>query len=293
MKRNRIDLHVHTTASDGTDRPEVVVKKACSLGLAAVAVTDHDTVDGVEEAMSAGINFHIEVVPGIEFSVESAGEMHILGYFPHQCWKDSLDRISRILKQLQQRREIRNHQVLGKLNDAGFNLTMEEVKKEAGGKIISRLHIASVMVRKGYEPDISMVFNKHIGKGCDAYVPKEVLSPEEGIQIIQNAGGLPVLAHPFSLALELPALQERIRALKSYGLAGIEAIYWEYSEIQRQHLLHIASENGLLVTGGSDYHGEYRSKSQLGTGAGDLWVDEILLQNMKESMARATHMRCR
>lgn len=250
--------------------------------MSAIAITDHDTIDGIDSAIKAGKKFGVEVIPGIEISAEYRGELHMLGYFHPVFWEYSLSEITGILANLQHRRSKRNIHLLSKLSNNGILVNMDDVQREAGGNLLSRLHIASAIVKKGYEKNISDVFAKHIGKGCYAYEPKEILTAAEAIEIINRAHGAAVLAHPYSIGTVGEELYQLIRELKDMKMAGLETHYWEYDDEQTENLVSIAKKLKLLETSGSDFHGHFRSNSMLGFGRGNMNADYSYVQKLKD-----------
>lgn len=274
-----IDLHVHTTASDGTMTPRELVFYAAAKGLKAVAVTDHDTVDGVAEALDAGKEAGIKVVPGVEIGVDYPGEMHILGYFID--YKNP--RLVEGLEKLRLFRENRNPQMVEKLREIGFDITMEEINDAAGGNIIGRPHFASVLVRKGYVKDNKEAFELYLAAGKPAYVKKDRLTPKEGIELITGAGGIPVLAHPKYLRVdEGRELGHLINELKQYGLQGIEVYYSEHSIEETERFYRLAVANNLIITGGTDFHGTNKADIEIGIGRGNLAVSYDLMEQFKK-----------
>lgn len=274
-----IDLHVHTTASDGTMTPRDLVLYAASKGLKAVAVTDHDTVGGVAEALEAGKEAGLKVVPGVEISVDYPGEMHILGYFID--YKDP--RLTEGLDRLRQFRENRNPLIVEKLRELGFDITMQEVINAAGGNIVGRPHFAAVMVRKGHVKDTKEAFENYLAAGKPAYVKKDRLTPREGIELITGAGGVPVLAHPKYLRFEEGRdLVNLIGELKELGLRGLEVYYSEHSTDETERFHRLAVVNDLIITGGTDFHGTNKADIEIGIGRGNLAVSYDLLDQFKK-----------
>ena len=274
-----IDLHAHTTASDGSCAPADLVQKAFDAGLKALAITDHDTLDGLDEALERGRALNFEVVPGVEISAEyKPGTMHILGYYTDYKNTDIASR----LQVLQEARKNRNPKIAARLNELGFPLTMEEVRAAAGGGQVGRPHFARVMVEKKYVAGTQEAFDRYLTKGAPAYVDKFRLSPVDSIQLIRRAKGLPVLAHPFTLGMDDPQkLEELIFKLKEAGLAGLEVYYSEHTKEMTASYLTLAARLGLLITGGSDYHGISKPEIRLGRGLGDLAVPYDLLEKLK------------
>lgn len=219
-----IDLHTHSTASDGTMTPSELVRHAKEAGLSALALTDHDTTDGIDEALEEGKKSGVEVIAGVEINVDFTpdSEMHLLGYF----FEGNHKKIAPLLERLRASREERNPKMIKKLNELGFDISLEEVKREAKDKLVARPHIASVLFKKGYVKNISEAFDKYISVGRPAYVKREKLLPKEAIEEIVKCGGIPVLAHPIYLNVStLEELHSLLQELKGYGLEGIEAFY--------------------------------------------------------------------
>ena len=274
-----IDLHTHSTASDGSMSPSEIVRHAKEIGLYAIALTDHDTVDGVREALEEGNRLDVEVIPGIEISVEYKPEMHILGYFPD---KSNYFNIKKELDIIIKGREDRNFKIINKLNEFGVDINMDEVKKQAVGDIVGRPHIARVLVAKGYARSIDEAFDKYLSRDGKAYFRRFELKPEIGIAAIKKAGGIPVLAHPIFLRKSFGELDKLLSTLKEFGLAGIEAYYSENTKEDTGNILRLAIKHELLVTGGSDFHGTLKKGLQLGWGRGNLKVPYELLEKLKD-----------
>jgi len=279
MDTDFIDLHVHTTASDGTMTPEQAVFHAARSGLRAVAITDHDTVEGLPNALEAGKRAGIEVVPGVEIGVDYPGEMHILGYYVDY----GSSRLSRDLAELRESRDRRNPQMAAKLRELGFDITMDEVTRAAGGTVVGRPHFAAVLKQKKYVNSVEEAFDRYLGAGRPAYVKKDKISPGQGIEMIISSGGIPVLAHPHYLRVGCrEEFEELVRGLCGNGLKGIEAYYTTHSATETAYFCALAKTNGLLVTGGSDFHGSNKPDIKMGRGRGDLRVRYELLSKMKE-----------
>ena len=247
----RADLHVHTRASDGDLDPEQAVSQARFSGLDTVAVTDHDTVAGTQEALDSAKKHGIEVIAGVEISaVFEPGTLHILGYFPSYP-----QGFEQALKPLQEARKLRFPRMVEKLNRLGIDISLEDVLKIAGNAQVGRPHIAKALINKGSVRDFDEAFSRYLAKGRPAYVEKEKMSPREAVRTILAHNGIPVLAHPFTLDLEKPEFRRFIRELADYGLMGIEISYPEHTRSQKRLFAQIAREHGLLITGGTDYHG--------------------------------------
>jgi len=262
-----VDLHCHSTASDGTLSPAEVVALAVSCGLSALALTDHDTIGGVAEAAEAAAKSGIDFMPGIEIScdVPRPATMHLLGY--------GVDLVSPVLLDLTTRliggRNDRNPRIIQKLNELGVAITMEEVEAEAGGNVVGRPHIAAILHRKGYVSSIKQAFDKYLAQGAPAYFDKERLTARQAIELVQQSGGLAVLAHPVQLRTENDAQLERIvKDLTDLGLAGIEVIHSDHDAALVEKYTSLADRYGLLKTGGSDFHGTNKKNISLGTANG-------------------------
>jgi len=288
-----IDLHCHSTASDGRARPEELIAKAKAIGLRALALTDHDTVAGLEAFSAAGRASGIETVPGVEVSAESKkGTMHILGLLvnpAHASFKE-------FLGQLAAGRKVRNPQIVDKLCELGLKLTMEEVELEAGvkddgpgggaiDKSVGRPHIAAVLIKKGYVKDKQEAFDKYLAKGAPAYFSRFTASPEESIRQIHAAGGLAVLAHPHYLSSDAAELEQLVGKLKEAGLDGIEVFYSTHTREQTALSQKLAQQFDLVPSGGSDFHGEQgRSGVSVELGSGierNLAIPYSILEGLK------------
>lgn len=272
-----VDLHTHSTASDGTFRPAEVVQLACNAGLSAVALTDHDTQEGLSEAQAAADDLGIELVPGVELSLDyDRGGMHLV-----VLWLGVDGPLQARLSGLQEARNERNERIVGVLNEAGVAITIDEVLTEAGGGTVGRPHIAAVMMAHGYVPDIRAAFDIWLGAGRPAYVGRERLSPEEAIGLARQSGAVPVLAHPHTLGVttadDMAGLLERLR---DAGLVGLEALYSSYHRHVRAGYTDLARRFGLLPSGGSDFHGEYKPGLEIGKGFGDLLVPADIMREL-------------
>lgn len=257
-----VDLHTHSTASDGSFPPAEVVRLAKDAGLKALALTDHDTTDGLEEAVAAGQELGVEVIPGVEISAQFTDDtMHILGYFID--FRDG--KLAERLAVLKQARKERNPKIVAKLNALGVSITMEQVDRLSGGGQVGRPHIARALLESGYVKSMQQAFDIYLKNGGKAYVEKYRFPPGEAMDMIRQAGGIPVLAHPFTLGLgSAAALKEVLQDLKAQGLAGVEIFYAEHTPEQEALYLKLARELGLLVTGGSDFHGDNKPDTGLG-----------------------------
>ena len=265
-EKGHVDLHTHTTYSDGTLTPREVVKMAAEQGFAAIAITDHDSMDGIDEALAAGREFGVEVIPGVEFS---AGGVHLLGYFPFGGIEDLADVFDMYLES----RRVRALKMVSALTSLGMPMTYEELVEEAGGeRFLGRVHFARVMLKKGYVSSIKQAFHDWISEGKPGYVKKQGLSLQMLIEKINVSGGVPVLAHPCQLPMSWEKKERFVEQLVRYGLKGVETYYSEHSKADIEHALQWARRWDLAVTGGSDFHGANKPDLQLGKGKGNLTV---------------------
>lgn len=268
-----IDLHCHSTFSDGSLTPEQLLDEAEKIGLTALALTDHDTVGGLPRFLAAASRT-VRAVPGVELSVDStAGTMHMLGY-----WIDTENpELQRQIEWVRNGRTMRNQAILANLNALGFSMTWDEVRAAAGEDVVGRPHFAHVMIEKGYAKDNDDVFDRWLGDGKPGYADRERLTATRAIQLIRQAGGVAVLAHPFTLRLSDAALGGLLQELQIAGLAGMECYYSEHSAALTATYLALAEQFDLVPTGGSDFHGDLSPNIRLGTGFGGLNVpDEAL-----------------
>lgn len=264
-----IDLHVHSTASDGTFSPSELVYLAKKEGILALAITDHDTIAGLKEGYFTALEEKLPFLCGVEISVkfEGPGHFHLLGYF----LTPELEELERILEKLKKARKERNIKMIEKLRSLKIDITLDELTENAKGEI-GRPHIANLLVKKGVVKSFEEAFEKYLKKGAPAYVPKALLSPKEAIEVILKAKGIPVMAHPFTLKLNPLELKEYLKKLKDVGLKGIETYYTEHSSEYTQFLIECAKKLGFLITGGSDFHGENKPYISLGKGKGNLQI---------------------
>ena len=272
-----IDLHTHSTYSDGTKTPEELVSLASKSGVSAISVTDHDTIDGVAEAMAAGKQYDIDVVPGLEISVlHKKMALHILGYYIDS----SNEILTTSLRVLQEARDGRNEKIIQKLQELGINATLEELQEISGMGQTGRPHIARLLMNHGVVRSMNQAFDQYLTKDAKAYVPRFAYSAEDAIGFIAGAGGLPVLAHPIQVDRTLGVLHKLLPELKSFGLQGVETYYPTQKKKMRKRIAKFAAESDLLLTGGSDYHGDIRPGTRL-AGGNNVYVPPELLKKMK------------
>ena len=262
----KVDLHLHTTASDGRLDPGVLVGVAAKKGLSVIAITDHDSIDGIAPALLAAESFpSLRVIPGLEINTDiTNGEVHILGYFIDYRNKE----LERALETLRNSREARARKMIAKLGELGIDVEWQRVKELAGGGSIGRPHIAQAMFERGYILSFQEAFIKYIGRQGPAYAERERLSPVEAVALVVKAGGLPVLAHPADIA----DLEELLIELKQAGLVGLEAYYNGYNRKTINRLVDLAGKHGLLTSGGSDFHG-LESANEIPIGGVDVPFD--------------------
>lgn len=256
-----VDLHVHSTASDGTFSPKEIIEMAIGKNLKAIALTDHDNIDGLKEAQEIANKYNFELINGIEFSCNESGkEVHILGYFLNLDDQLFLSRINELLES----RVERNKKIIEKLNKNGIIIKLTDVKKEAKGNILGRVHFANALIKKGYVSSINEAFDKYLAKGALAYIPRVDCSPEVAVRYIKENGGFSSLAHPKFISLDENFTLKLIKKLKSYGLNAIEVEYGNFSYEDRKKYKSWAKKFSLLTTGGSDFHGYNRETIDLG-----------------------------
>lgn len=278
-----IDLHIHSTASDGSLPPKEILNLADRLGLRAIALTDHDSVEGLRQLRQTAIPENIEVLSGVEISAAAppaftqSGSVHLLGY-----GMDIDDReLNIILDQQQQARIDRTPKMIARLNDLGVPVTLSLLKEQTGNKQLGRPHLAHWMLAKGYAASIDEAFERYLGKNQAAYVEKSRIPMAEAIQLIRSAGGVAVLAHPGLIEITDEAGYEQLLVeLMSMGLQGIEVYYPKHTPAQRRFFADLAERLGILVTGGSDFHGDIDSDVMLGKGSGDLYVPYSLYESL-------------
>lgn len=288
-----IDLHVHSNRSDGSNTPEELVRMAIAKGLSAFALTDHDTVDGIDAAIEYVNRIRTEsadslsplsdsdipeIIPGIELSTEYMGrDIHMLGlYIDHTS-----SAFKSYLQQFVASREERNRKMCANLTAAGIDISYEKLVKAFPDSVLTRAHYAVYLVNKGYSRSKEDAFSQYLGDRTKYFVPREKITPEMGVELILQAGGIPILAHPTLYRMSDARLEELIKRLKEAGLAGIEAIYSTYTLSEERQMRRLAEKYDLCITGGSDYHGAAKPGLEMGTGYGKLFVPEDILCQLK------------
>lgn len=247
-----IDLHMHSTASDGTDTPETIITKCSKLGLKLTAITDHDTVDAQPEAIRCAKQKKLKYLTGVEFSVRHTGELHILGY-----GIDSADReLVAMMEELRASRVGRVTEIIKAVQAHGMNIAFEDVERFAKGNTLGRPHVALALIEKGYASDLQDAFTRYLNEEGSCYVQRRKLNPQQAVDMIRKTGGVPVLAHP--KFVKTNDIEQLVVELKDMGLMGVEAYYPAHSEADVEKFVGIAKRHGLMVTAGSDYHGAMR-----------------------------------
>ena len=291
MQPDLVDLHVHSSVSDGLLTPRELVRHAKEVGLKAMALTDHDTVAGVAEALEAGREFGVEVIPGVEISAEfEKGTCHILGYFIDPAHR----RLRKVLSDARDGRDKRNVRILELLNGLGLRLTMDEMAARVQDGVLTRAHFATALLEKGYVKTWDEAFDKYLGAGKPAHVPRIKVLPEEAIEVIHEAGGLAVLAHPRQLNRSPRETEAWIEQFAATGLDGVETQTPDHTANYARRYRAAAKRLGLVETGGTDWHG-YRLPAEneknrhanihLGLGRGSMAVHYSLVEAMKARLA--------
>ena len=275
-----IDLHVHSCYSDGTLTPEELVRLALDTGLSAFALTDHDTTEGIDQAIHAASGTGLEVVPGIEFSTRWLHrDIHVLGYYMDYRHPDFQTRLHGFIDA----RDSRNEKMCARIREyTGYPISLKELEACWPEAVITRAHMAAWLVDKGYVKNRNIAFDKYLGDHAPCFVPKEQISPTDAIRLILQYGGIPVLAHPLLYSLSRKQLQQLLTELTDAGLRGIEAIYVMNQGSDTAHMRSMAQKYGLLITGGSDFHGDNKPDIALGTGRrSNLAIPYSLLDELK------------
>lgn len=283
-----VDLHVHSTRSDGTYTPTQLVDYAIEKGLSAFALTDHDSVDGLDEAIGYAKqlqrqNLSVpEVIPGIELSSEYQGQdVHIVGLYID--YRNA--RFQEYLCDFVASRDTRNQKMCTRLKDAGMDISYEKLLAAFPNSVITRAHYAKYMLEHGYVKSRTEAFERYIGDHCPYYIPREKVTPAQAVSLILEAGGLPVLAHPILYHMSDARLDALVGELKKAGLVGIEALYSTYHACDERQIRNLAAKYKLLISGGSDFHGENKPGLDLGTGYGGLCVPDEVLDQLRQAHA--------
>ena len=275
-----IDLHVHSTASDGTDSPARLVEEAVQTGLTAIALTDHDTMSGLPEVLEAGKDSGVRTVPGVEISTwYYSKELHIVGLFVNPA----CDELNGFLETMREERKNRNAAIIRKLQSLGYRITEEQVREIAGGESIGRPHIARALVDNGYFAGIQDVFDSLLKRGGRGFIPRQLQAPETACRLIHAAGGAAIWAHPVSgqHSGERAFVKKMLKVLIPAGIDGLETLYSTFTPSQTALLEEMAENHSLLRSGGSDFHGCNRSGTCLGTGGGNLSVPDAFLSGIE------------
>ena len=278
----RIDLHTHSLCSDGAQTPADVVRTAYEAGLSAIALSDHDCITGVQEAMDTGKALGVEVIPAVELSAQSDTELHILGYFIDIHNK----KLQEAMQYALQVRDERQEETCRKLNEQGFAITMDELREEAhGNPVLCRAHFAQIMVRKGYAESVKDAFNRYLSVGCYAYSNRQALTGPEAVSLIREAGGIAVAAHLHLIKMPDEQLKAYLQSLIPYGLDGVEGYYTDYTPDMENRYRAMAKELGLVISGGTDYHGANKPHIAIGKGKGNLEIPYSVLDGLRQRHA--------
>lgn len=282
-----IDLHTHSTRSDGTLTPAELIRYAAQKGLAAIALTDHDTIDGVEEAVQAARELRSkdpdalvpEVIPGVELSTEYKGkDIHIVGLFIDWQNREFADR----LRGFADARIYRNRKMCSLLTEHGCPVFYEDLEAAFPDTVITRAHFAQYLLDRGMIASIDEAFRKLIGDDCPCFVPREKITPHDAVRFLLRFGGVPILAHPLQYKMSDAELDTLVASLTGLGLDGIEVYYSTHRQADTANLSRIAEKYGLLLSGGSDFHGTRKQNLDLGTGYGHLYVPDTILPPIRQ-----------
>lgn len=283
-----IDLHIHSSASDGSLAPAAIIDHALKLNLAAIAITDHDSIDGSKEALRSGIPPSLHFLTGVEISADypaffpDSGSFHILGYGIHL--EDPV--LNQKLKKLQEVRKNRNPKIVRRLNELGFPISLKEVRQTGGKGQIGRPHIALTLVKKGYVVSIDEAFRKLLGHQKPAYVGKERLGCKDTIEMIRAAGGIAAIAHPGLLDIaDENQLETLIKNLINIGMGAIEVYYPQHTAEQTEQFKRLAKQYDLLMTGGTDFHGDLTPEIRMGSGAGNFFVSHHIYESLMGALS--------
>jgi len=273
-----IDLHTHSTFSDGSLRPRELVRRAVREGLSALALTDHDTVAGTVEAREECARHGLEFIAGVELEATSTeGELHILGL----DLQEPLDEVERALDATRRERTNRNVAILRLIRDDGVEAEMDEVEAFAGGNVVGRPHFAAFLVRRGIAATVQDAFDRFLGRGKPYYLPRRTLLPEEVVELIKTAGGRPIIAHPMTLGIPAERLGALLKRYRDIGIEGVEAYHSGAPLAACREIERIARDLGLRVTAGSDFHGDDRKGRRLGRAAEGMTIDDAYLSELR------------
>ncbi|MBR1862049.1 MAG: PHP domain-containing protein [Lachnospiraceae bacterium] len=299
-----IDLHNHSTKSDGTLTPEQLVVHAMEKGLSAFALTDHDAVDGIDPALEYAEKIKTgevpfpdsaaplensdspavpEVIPGIEFSTQWGGkDVHVVGlYIDHKN-----EAFCKKLKAFIDSRDGRNEKMAKKLASLGIGITYEGMLEMFPNCVLTRAHFARYLIEYGYVKTSKEAFERYLGPGCPGYVPREKVEPTDAVKMALEAGGIPILAHPIIYDFEASDLERLIVEMKEAGLIGIEALYCTHTPADERYVRSLAAKYGLAISGGSDFHGENKPGLDMGTGYGSLYIPDFILNDLKKAAGK-------
>lgn len=277
-----IDLHTHSTCSDGSEPPRRIVELAVEAGCRALSLTDHDSFDGIGAARARADELSLEFVAGCEVSCSSPfGALHLLCYFA--C--DEQSALGRLLLRARADRSVRNERIAARLTELGIADSAKDAANESKGSVVGRPHFAAVLVRRGVASSIEDAFDRYLKRGAPAYVAREPLEAFEVIRAARASGAVVALAHPLSTVLDPADLDRLVGNLAGAGLVGLEAHYGGYGRREREALVGLARTNGLVPTGGSDFHGAYRPQARVGVGSGDLDVPDSVLAELAARVA--------
>jgi predicted metal-dependent phosphoesterase TrpH len=272
-----IDLHTHSTRSDGSLTPSELMDLAADCGLAAIALTDHDTLSGLQEAETRAKELSLRFIPGVEIEIEAAqGEFHLLGL----GLNGRRESLATSLKEIRKGRRERNARIVEKLSAAGYEVSMADVEALAAGDIVSRAHFARLLVSKGIASSVTKAFSHFLGKGRPFYEPRRCLALKEAVELIRGAGGISVIAHPLSLGLRGPALRTFLGNCRDMGVSGLEAYHPNNTPRDCRKLERLGRQAGFVITGGSDFHGAHIPERRLGHAAGGMVIPDAYLDAM-------------
>lgn len=280
MHNKIVDLHTHTTESDGSFTPEELMQEAKRVGLSAIAITDHDSISGIKKAAPLAEELGIELIPGVELSTDYNGkEVHVVGLYVNIEDEYFLGKI----KEFKENRDSRNAIMVENLQKEGFDITIEALTAENPDCVITRANIARFLYEHGMIPTIQTAFEKYIGDNCKCYVNRFKITPMDGVRLIKEVGGTAILAHPLLYHMSDSTLQKMVAEMKEAGLDGIEAVYCTYTPAEERQMKQFAKANDLLISGGSDFHGTTKPKLNLATGYGKLHIPYEILETIKDS----------